>query len=121
MKRLILIRHATTVSNESNILSGNIEAEISKKGFLEIEKLNSSLEKLLLEENISIDKIYTSNSKRTEDTIKSFKKRKNIELKKIENLSEINFGNFEGKSFEYIKNEYPKEYDKLCKEGFETI
>lgn len=119
MKRLILIRHATTISNEKKVLSGRIEAKISEKGLLEIDILNKKLDELFLKKGISIDKIYISNSKRTEDTIKEFACKNNIQIKKIEDLSEIDFGDFEGKDFEYIKKEYPIEYKKLCEEGFE--
>lgn len=119
MKRLILIRHATTIANERRILSGKSETEISEKGFKEIKLLNNNLEKIILDENIKIDKIYISNSSRTESTIKYFSEKENIDLEKIEGLSEIDFGDFEGKDFEYIKKEHPEEFNKLCTEGFE--
>ena len=34
-------------------------------------------------------------------------------------LNEINFGDFEGLSFKKIEKDYPKEFEKMIKEGFE--
>lgn len=116
MKRLVLIRHASTVANENGLLCGSMETDISEKGRLEIDCLKERIERLKKEENWKLSKVYVSESKRTEETVKDIE---NLEIIKIKNLGEIDFGDFEGKTFEWIKNEYPKEYDKLCIEGFD--
>ena len=116
MKRLILIRHASTVANEKGLLCGSMETDISEKGRLEIDCLKERIERLKKEENWKLSKVYVSESKRTEETVKDIE---NLEIIKIKDLGEIDFGDFEGKTFEWIKNEYPKEYDKLCTEGFD--
>lgn len=36
MKRLVLIRHASTVANENGLLCGSMETDISEKGKLEL-------------------------------------------------------------------------------------
>lgn len=116
MKRLVLIRHASTVANENGLLCGSMETDISEKGRLEIDCLKERIERLKKEENWKLSKVYVSESKRTEETVKDIE---NLEIIKIKDLGEIDFGDFEGKTFEWIKNEYPKEYDKLCTEGFD--
>ena len=116
MKRLVLIRHASTVANENGLLCGSMETDISEKGRLEIDCLKARIEKLKKAENSNLSKMYVSESKRTEETVKDIE---NLEIIKIKDLGEIDFGDFEGKTFEWIKNEYPKEYDKLCTEGFD--
>ena len=116
MKRLVLIRHASTVANENGLLCGSMETDISEKGRLEIDCLKERIERLKKEENWKLSKVYVSESKRTEETVKDIE---NLEIIKIKDLGEIDFGDFEGKTFEWIRNEYPKEYDKLCSEGFD--
>ena len=116
MKRLVLIRHASTVANENGLLCGSMETDISEKGRLEIDCLKERIERLKKEENWKLSKVYVSESKRTEETVKDIE---NLEIIKIKDLGEIDFGDFEGKTFEWIRNEYPKEYDKLCTEGFD--
>lgn len=119
MKKLILIRHASTVANENGLLCGSMETDISEKGKLEIDYLKNKIEKLKQEGNWKFSKVYVSNSKRTEETVKDIADLENLEIIKIKDLGEIDFGDFEGKTFERIRNKYPKEYDKLCSEGFE--
>lgn len=116
MKRLVLIRHASTVANENGLLCGSMETDISEKGRLEIDCLKERIERLKKEENWKLSKVYVSESKRTEETVKDIE---NLEIIKIKDLGEIDFGDFEGKTFEWIRNEYQKEYDKLCSEGFD--
>ena len=119
MKRLVLIRHASTVANENGLLCGSMETDISEKGKLEINCLKDKIEKLKKEEDWKFSKIYVSESKRTEETVKDIADIENLEIIKIKDLGEIDFGDFEGKTFEWIRNEYQKEYDKLCSEGFD--
>lgn len=119
MKRLVFIRHASTVANENGLLCGSMETDISEKGRLKIVCLKDKIEKLKKEEDWKFSKIYVSESKRTEETVKDIADIENLDIKKIKDLGEIDFGDFEGKTFEWIRNEYPKEYDKLCREGFE--
>ena len=45
MKKLILIRHASTVANENGLLCGSMETDISEKGKLEIDYLKNKIEK----------------------------------------------------------------------------
>ncbi|GAA0697084.1 histidine phosphatase family protein [Paraclostridium ghonii] len=113
MSRLILVRHATTKDNINGNLSGHIDSELSDLGNMQIVKLNKFLEK----ENI--DCIYTTTSTRTKDTVKDIAKSKNLKIIESENLKEINFGDFEGMNFEYIKSSFPKEFEKIIKYGFE--
>ncbi|KKY01193.1 histidine phosphatase [Paraclostridium benzoelyticum] len=113
MSKLILVRHATTKDNIDGNLSGHIDSELSNLGKQQILKLNKFLEK----ENI--DCIYTTTSTRTKNTIKDIAKSKNLDIVESENLREISFGDFEGMDFEYIKNNFREEFEKIIKNGFE--
>ncbi|MCC0634377.1 histidine phosphatase family protein [Clostridioides sp. ZZV15-6388] len=111
MIRLILIRHALTTDNEKGRLSGHINSYISEEGKLQINKITKYMS------SESIDKIYTTPSSRTKDTIEKISKLKSIEIEERENLREISFGDFEGITFEEIKVKYPKEFEKMIEEG----
>lgn len=113
MSKLILVRHATTKDNIKGNLSGHIDSDLSDLGNTQILKLNKFLEK----ENI--DCIYTTTSTRTKNTIRDIAKSKNLNIVESDKLKEINFGDFEGMNFEYIKNSFPEEFEKIIQNGFE--
>lgn len=113
MSKLILVRHATTKDNINGNLSGHIDSDLSDLGNTQILKLNKFLEK----ENI--DCIYTTTSTRTKHTIKDIAKSKNLNIVESDKLKEINFGDFEGMNFEYIKSSFPEEFEKIIQNGFE--
>ena len=112
MTKIILVRHALTTDNEENRLSGHIDSSVSKTGKIQIDKLTSYLE------NMNIDKIYTTTSSRTKDTVKNISQMKCIDLIEKDTLKEINFGDFEGITFEEIKESNPDEFEKMIKEGY---
>ncbi|MEG1311115.1 MAG: histidine phosphatase family protein [Romboutsia sp.] len=112
MTKLILVRHALTIDNQKSRLSGHIDSIVSEEGKLQIKKLTNYLSK------IHIDKIYTTSSSRTKDTVKELAILKCINIIEKDNLKEINFGNFEGMTFDEIKSEHTKEFQKMINEGY---
>lgn len=113
MVKLILVRHALTTDNQENRLSGHIDSLVSEDGKNQIEKLTNYLK------DFNIDKIYTTTSSRTKDTIKRLAQLKEIQIIEKDSLKEISFGDFEGITFEDIKNNYPKEFQSMIEKGYE--
>ncbi len=113
MTKLILVRHALTVDNQNNRLSGHIDSVVSEIGKKQIDRLTSYLEK------IDIDKIYTTTSSRTKDTIKKIAKLKKIDIIEKETLKEISFGDFEGITFDEIRSNYPEQFQDMIDKGYE--
>lgn len=113
MKKLILVRHVITNDNEHAKLSGHIDSKVSEQGKIQIEKLTDYLK------NEKIDKIYTTTSSRTKETVKNLAEINNIEIQESEALKEINFGDFEGKDFKEIQKNYPDEFNKMVSQGYE--
>lgn len=113
MTKLILVRHALTIDNQHGRLSGHIDSCLSEEGIEQAKKLTNYLEKF------HVDKIYTTTSNRTKDTIKDLAKIKNLEIIENENLKEISFGNFEGITFEHIKSNYKEEFQKMIDQGYD--
>lgn len=113
MIKLILVRHALTTDNKNYKLSGHIDSVVSQEGKEQIKRLTNYLK------DIHIDKIYTTTSKRTKDTVYELSKLKSIDIIEKESLKEINFGDFEGMTFDEIKSKYPKEFQKMINEGYD--
>ena len=70
-------------------------------------------------DDFDIDKIYTTTSSRTKDTVKKLSELKSIEIIEKESLKEISFGDFEGLTFDEIKDKYPKEFQDMIEKGYE--
>ena len=113
MIKLILVRHALTVDNQNNRLSGHIDSVISEEGKEQIHKITNYLK------NFKIDKIYTTTSSRTKDTIKKLSELKSIDIIEEESLKEISFGDFEGLTFKEIEDKYPEEFQDMITKGYE--
>ena len=113
MVKLILVRHALTVDNKKSRLSGHIDSSISEEGKEQIDKITNYLK------DFDIDKIYTTTSSRTKDTVKKLSELKSIEIIEKESLKEISFGDFEGLTFDEIKDKYPKEFQDMIEKGYE--
>ena len=77
MIKLILVRHALTVDNQNNRLSGHIDSVISEEGKEQIHKITNYLK------NFKIDKIYTTTSSRTKDTIKKLSELKSSRVQLV--------------------------------------
>lgn len=113
MVKLILVRHALTVDNQKSRLSGHIDSSVSEEGKEQIDKITNYLK------DFDIDKIYTTTSSRTKDTVKKLSELKAIEIIEKESLKEISFGDFEGLTFDEIKDKYPKEFQDMIEKGYE--
>lgn len=112
MIKLILVRHGTTICNESGAMSGLTDSILSEKGKIQGEKLAEYLK------DEKIEKIYVTPFSRTKETIKKLAEIKMIQVEETKNLNEINFGDFEGLSFKIIKEKYAEEVEKMINEGF---
>ena len=113
MVKLILVRHALTVDNQKSRLSGHIDSSVSEEGKEQIDKITNYLK------DFDIDKIYTTTSSRTKDTVKKLSELKSIEIIEKESLKEISFGDFEGLTFKEIENRYPEEFQDMIKKEYE--
>ena len=101
------------VDNQKSRLSGHIDSYISEDGKEQIDKITNYLK------DFDIDKIYTTTSSRTKDTVKKLSELKSIEIIEKESLKEISFGDFEGLTFDEIKDKYPKEFQDMIEKGYE--
>ncbi|MDU3455882.1 histidine phosphatase family protein [Peptostreptococcus sp.] len=107
MKNLYLVRHGNTVDNINFRYSGFSDCDLSDVGRQQARQLNAYLK------NIDIDRIYTSTLKRTGQTVDEVSRYLGLEMLGLDDLREMNFGKFDGKTFEEIKSEYPEDFKRM--------
>ncbi|EPY2302670.1 alpha-ribazole phosphatase [Clostridium sporogenes] len=109
---IYLVRHGETEQNKRKNFYGKLDVGLNKKGEDQSYKVGELLK------NVDFNKIYISDRKRTRKTAerilernKFYEKEKNI-IYKDKRINEIDFGIFEGKSYEEIGSLYPKEQER---------
>ncbi|WP_099188747.1 histidine phosphatase family protein [Tepidibacter mesophilus] len=113
MIKFIFIRHGLTLDNESMRLSGFIDSKLSDIGKNQAKQTSIRLK------NEKIDLIYSSPLKRAMNTAREISRIKNISINVCDEFKEMNFGDFEGLTFQEIESNYKEEYERLKNESFE--
>lgn len=103
MTRLILIRHGQTDYNLQNRYCGFSDPPLNSRGIWQSGRLAACLR------NIKIDKVYSSDLKRSYQTAGIIFKKHSIE--ETTDFREINFGCFEGLKHGEILEKYPRLYN----------
>lgn len=104
MLRLFLVRHGETEWNKQGRLQGNSEVRLSSEGVRQAR---------LLAEHLPfkhVDAIYSSDLSRALDTAKILAEHFKLPVKKIPNLREANFGDWEGRSIRELAEESPDDF-----------
>lgn len=102
--RLILIRHGQTDYNLQNRYCGFSNPALNKKGIEQAKKLAVKLKSL------NVDKAYSSDLKRAFQTAKIIFR--SLPIERVPDFREMNFGIFEGLSYEEIIKINPELYRK---------
>lgn len=102
MNQIYFVRHGESDANVHNVLCGNLwDAELTERGRGQIKKFCEALS------SVKIDNIVSSPLKRAHQSAMIIKD--NITYSNfsvIENLKEQSYGEWEGKSFEEIRNDF---------------
>jgi alpha-ribazole phosphatase len=106
MKTLLyLIRHGETSMNRSGVLLGSTDSDLNELGISQAVELAKAFK------NIELDIIVSSPLKRALKTAAHIAAEKDLDIKKDENLKEINFGIWEGMKYKEIIKLNPKEWE----------
>ncbi len=100
-KELILVRHGETCWNKDLKFQGNRDISLNETGF---EQANRVSDYLASED---IDSIYSSDLKRALNTAERIADPHDLEVKADRELREMNFGEWEGLTYQEIEKEYP--------------
>ena len=104
--KLFFIRHGQTDWNLQGKIQGSYDSELNDTGIKQAVELSEVLLKL----NYKFSRIYTSPQKRALKTAKILSEYSNIEYIPIDDLKEINMGEWEGLSWKEVEENYPTEY-----------
>ncbi|MCM3721161.1 histidine phosphatase family protein [Solibacillus isronensis] len=106
MLNIYLTRHGETQWNIENRLQGSKNSQLTDKGIEHAIMLGNRLR------NIDFSAIYTSPLERALQTANYIKSDKDVPIYTIENLKEMNFGDWEGKTKDEIEavDNYKNEY-----------
>ena len=110
--KIILIRHGQTDGNAKKQYCGMLDLGLNQNGRLQVEKLGCRLKK------DSIQMIYSSDRKRALESARIIFKGRRIN--KIAGLREINFGIFEGKNHQEIRETNADIYDRWLIDPYNT-
>ena len=106
---VIFIRHGETDFNRARLYFGHLDPDLNETG---IEQLRKA--KILFEKREKMpDVVFSSDLKRCSQSMEILEIDEEIEKILTEDLREINFGIFEGKTYEEIKNKYPEKVEKM--------
>lgn len=100
--KVILIRHGETDYNAKNRYCGISNPPLNKRGIAQAKKLAKRLK------DLKVDKVYSSDMRRTLETAKIVFPQH--EIKQQEALRELDFGVFEGLTYDEIMMQYPEVY-----------
>lgn len=109
VKKLYLVRHGKIDSGKERRYIGNTDLPLDKEGENQAKKLQNYFT------SIEIDKAYASPLIRCVETARKILENKNITANIVDGLREINMGEWEYKSFAYIKESFSKEYQERGK------
>ena len=100
IKKMILIRHGESNGNVMKKFSGFQDVELTEKGIWQAKRLAQRLK------NLKVDKVYCSDLKRAHHTAEIVFKNRGIDIISRPNLKEMNFGIWEGCTFEEVKSKF---------------
>ena len=106
---IIFIRHGETDFNRARLYFGHLDPDLNETG---IEQLRKA--KILFEKREKMpDVVFSSDLKRCSQSMEILQIDEETEKILTKDLREINFGIFEGKTYEEIKNKYPEKVEKM--------
>lgn len=109
---LILLRHTQSLDNEARIFSSP-DTALSALGERQLE--------ILLEKEYPVKRVYTSPYKRSFCLAEQIAKRHGLPLIVDERLREIDFGEFQGLSFQEIEARYPEHVEQWMNDPWSFV
>ena len=114
MTKLILVRHGETDWNRVNRIQGWLDIPLNEEGIKQAEKLAKELS------GMKIKAVYSSPLQRALQTARAVAGEYRLEIKKIPDIKEINFGEWQGLLVSEAKRKYKKLYAQWLHEPLEV-
>ena len=103
--RFLLLRHGQTDMSAAKQFSGLSDPELNETGQWQARRAAGYIGK-----RGGIDAVLSSPLQRTQSTAKAVAEELNLQVKTEDGLIEMDFGEWEGKSFSEVRAEYPEEH-----------
>jgi broad specificity phosphatase PhoE len=107
MVTFLIVRHGFSASNVQATFTGQLDAPLIEKGFLQAEVVSK-----YIYDNYKVDAIYSSDLSRAVDTITPLSKACNLPIIKDKDLREIYGGKWEGVETKDLIERYGEVYEK---------
>ncbi|WP_053363107.1 histidine phosphatase family protein [Bacillus sp. FJAT-27251] len=104
MLKVYFTRHGETEWNAEKRIQGRLDSRLTARGERDAYLLGERLK------DIEFDRIITSPSGRAMQTALALKQNRSLEIATDEELMEIHLGNWQGKTENEIKEQYPEEF-----------
>ncbi len=111
--QLFLVRHGETVHNVARIAQGWQDSELSGNGRRQVEQLARRIEAY------KPDAIYSSPLGRALSTAQEIARVTGLEVRTLDELREMNYGNWEGQSFLEVRRADREIYERWMESGDE--
>ena len=106
MVKFVIIRHGYSVFNKERRFTGQCDVDLDSVGFKQAQDTAN-----YVLSNYKIDAIYSSDLKRAVDTATPVAKALNLPINTLKGLRELDVGDWEGLTFEQVRDGYPKEFE----------
>ncbi len=103
MGKIFLIRHGETDSNKSHRFQGRLDNPLNAEGIQQAERLVEFMKEQ------KIDVVYSSSMKRARMTADKLAAAYGLEVKPMDLLKEVSFGDWEGLEYNEINKRWPEE------------
>ena len=110
-----MIRHGQTDWNLEGKIQGRHDVSLNKTGLKQAELLAMGMDKR------PVVQIFSSRQKRALETAQAVGRRQHVAVTVIDGLEEVEFGEWEGKTWDEISREYPEEFKVWCTEPAEIV
>ncbi|SMB96250.1 alpha-ribazole phosphatase [Desulfonispora thiosulfatigenes DSM 11270] len=110
MTKIIFIRHGQTLWNAKRKYQGQTDIHLDETGIMQADLVAQKLKE------DKVDVIYASDLQRAYKTAEIIGLEQELKVSPSIGLREFNFGVWEGKTYEELKNEYPELVEKWFKD-----
>lgn len=115
MTKLFIVRHGQTAWNKEKVFRGRVDIPLNEQGFKEAEAVAEALK----HEKIAF--IYSSPLSRAVQTAQPTAKMNGVEIVKLDGITDMNFGVWEGRRLEDVEKEDTERYRLWVEKPHELV
>ncbi|MFJ7954165.1 histidine phosphatase family protein [Lysinibacillus sp. NPDC096418] len=105
MTMFYLVRHGETVWNKEQRLQGWLDSQLTSDGIMHAKKLGEHLK------SVKFAAAFCSSSERAKETLSYLVHDKNLPIHYVDDLREINLGNWQGRTIDEVRQHDRYEYE----------